>query len=530
MRSSSRANAVIALGLLAVFIAGAWYASFLGSWLKSSGGGQDAAAAKRQERLAAARADFRRDLLSPLAHLRLAEALFDAGRPVDGFYVMHAAKALFGEGPFLRAHAQVVLYKGTFFLGDQEFDPSPANEARLRKALQSDPSDPRALHYLARILAKRNENAEALRLLAGVGDDRGGLAFRAQLRSARGDLSAAIEDWTRLAAAHPGTHEARQALEELGALAARQQGDAPLMARDALDELLRQRPDDNRVFGAAAMAAWGRGDLGAVQAMAAEAERRKKGPHAGALMVQASLALQERDAEKALRFFTKAWEADAEDLYSAAKLSQLYHRQRADPEGALPYDLALYRRNPAYEDGGERVEKRILETLDERRRNLSLPGGAEGLSRLFDSDDASLRAEACARAAGAADARWIETLGERLDDDVELVRHTADYALFQSARRFPEAVRVRRDEWLGSDKPLARIRALNLFADLEPNETFPLVLRALRDPHPGVRFYARVMVLDHYYKELPAAQRARSEYLAAERDPQVLGLYARLPR
>lgn len=527
----NRANVVIALGLLAVLGAGAWYASWLGSWLKSSddAGARAKLAAARQERLAAARAEYRRDLLDPSAHLRLADALYEAGRPVDGFYVMHGAKALFGEGPFLRAHAQVILYKGGFFLGDEEFDASAAKEQRLREALRSDPGDPKSLHYLARILAKRGSTEEALKLLAGAGDDRGALAFRASLSSSKGSAATAVELWARLAAAHPGTHEARQALEELGALAARPQGDAAQLAREALDELLRARPEDNRIFAAAAMAAWGRGDMASVRAMVVEAESRKNGPQPGASMLRGALALQDRDAEKALRHFSKAWEADPDDLYSASKLSQLYHRQRADAESALPYDLALYRHNPRYSDG-EPVEKRILETLEERRGKLATPGGAEALDRFFSSDDASLRAEACVRAAALGDARWIETLAEKLDDDTELVRHHADYALFHVARRFPEAVRVRRDEWLSSDKPLRRIRALNLFADLEPNETYPLVLRSLRDAHPAVRFYARVMVLDHYYKELPAAQRARADYLALEKDPVVLGLYARLQR
>lgn len=536
MKSSQKANLVIAVGLAAVVMAGLFYASWLRDWLRSSDQVKARAeqSAQRREELAAARAAFRRDLLDPAAHVRLGEALYRAGRPIDAFYVLYAGKALFGEAPFLRAHAQVVLYRGGFFLGpDEEYDPSPASESRLRKIIESDPGNPRALQYLARILAGRGQGKEAEKLLGTLlsysPDDRGGLSYRAQLLAQRGDRAAAVEDWTRLAAAHPGTHEARAALEELGSLAQKPDagGGEGRLAREALEELLRRAPDDARVFAAAAMAAWGRGDLPAVGAMADEAERRKAG-NPGAAMIRGALALKDQDPEKALRSFTKAWEADPDDLYSAAKLSQLYHRQRADPEAALPFDLALYRANPAYDDG-EPVEKRILQTLEGRRQHLAVPGGAEGLSRFLASEDASLRAEACVRAAVLGDARWIEPLGELLDDDVELVRQAADYALFQTAKKFPDAVRVRRDEWLGSERPLLRIRALNLFADLEPNETFPLVARGLRDPHPAVRFFARVMVLDHYYARLPAAAKVRAEHLAAEKDPRVLALYARLP-
>ena len=87
---------------------------------------------------------------------------------------------------------------------------------------------------------------------------------------------------------------------------------------------------------------------------------------------------------------------------------------------------------------------------------------------------------------------------------------------------------MRREEWLSSEKPLVRARALNLFADIEPAETFPFVVKALRDPHPAVRFLAKVMVLDHYYKDDPKAAKARADYLASEKDPLVLAHYARL--
>ena len=58
-------------------------------------------------------------------------------------------------------------------------------------------------------------------------------------------------------------------------------------------------------------------------------------------------------------------------------------------------------------------------------------------------------------------------MAELLDDDTEIVRHNADYALYKIGQKNPDAVAVRRAEWLSSPKPLVRARALNLFADLE---------------------------------------------------------------
>ncbi len=151
----------------------------------------------------------------------------------------------------------------------------------------------------------------------------------------------------------------------------------------------------------------------------------------------------------------------------------------------------------------------------------------EALGRFLSSDDASLRAEAAVRAAAAKDLRWIESLADLLDDDTEIVRHNADYALFQIAQSHPDAVRVRREEWLGSDRPLVRVRALNLFADLDPKEAWPLVPRFLKDPDPAVRFLTRALVLDHYYKDTREGAALRAESLAREKDPRVLALTPR---
>ena len=449
---------------------------------------------------------------------------------MDAFYVMQWARDLFGEDAFSRAHALVVLYKGRHFLGDAAFDSSPASEARIKARLASDPVDPGALHYLARIEQARGRPAEALRALetglAAHPEDPGLLACRAELAAAAGDSRTALTGWAKLAAAAPGTFEARGALEELGRRAQRgAAADEAALAREALEELLRARPRDPAVFSTLAMAVWQKGDPAAARALVAETLSKQPG-HAGALMVEGALALADRDVEKALRLFTQAWEKNPDDLYSAAKLAQLYYRARADAEAALPFYLALYRANPRYDDG-EPAERRIREILDSRREAALRRVRPEALGRFLSSDDASLRAEAAVRAAAGKDLRWIESLADLLDDDTEIVRHNADYALFQIAKSHPDAVRVRREEWINSDRPLVRVRALNLFADLDSKEAWPLVSRFLKDPEPAVRFLTRALVLDHYYKDTREGAALRAEYLAREKDPRVLALTPR---
>jgi Flp pilus assembly protein TadD len=516
---------------LLIAAAAGLYATYLYDWLRGGAPARQRppTAAAVDAVLQRARADFRAHYLDCAAHLRLAEALYRAGRPVDSFYVMHWARSFFGEDAFARAHALVVLYQGRHFLGDAPFDASPANEARIKARLAGAAQDPAGLDYLAHIEQARGRAAEALRLLetglAAHPDDPGLLAYRAELALAAGDSRGAVTVWAKLAAAAPGTFEARGALEELGRRAQRAGGEESALAREALDELLRSRPQDPLVFSTLAMAVWQKGDAAAARALVAETLSKRPG-QAGALMVEGALALAERDVEKAMRLFTQAWEKDPDDLYSAAKLAQLYFKARADAEAALPLYIALYRANPRYDDG-EPVAQRIREILDARREAALRRVRPEALGRFLSSDDASLRAEAAAKAAQAKDPRWIESLADLLDDDAEIVRHNADYALFQIAKGSPDAVRVRREEWVSSEKPLVRVRALNLFADLEPKETFPLVEKALKDADPVVRFLTRAMVLDHYYKDSREGAKVRAEYLAGEKDPKVLALTPR---
>ncbi len=471
MASAARRHRLMIWGASWIIVAAAGlYATYLYDWLR--GGAPERprtpSAAVADAALKKARVDFRAHYLDCVEHLRLAEALYRAGRPVDAFYVMYWARSFFGDDAFMRAHSFVVLYQGRHVLGDALFDASAA-----------------------------------------------------------GDKSEAVKAWVRLAAAQPGTFGARGALEELGRLAQGPGADADaVLAREALEELWRGRPQDPLVFSTLAMAAWQNGGADAARALVAEALSRRPG-QAGALMVQGALALNDRDVERAIHSFTAAWEKNPDDLYSAAKLAQLYFRARADAEAALPFYIALYRANPRYDDG-EPAQQRIREILDSRREAMLSQVRPEGLGHFLSCNDASLRAEAAVRAAQAKDPRWIETLADLLDDDTEIVRHNADYALYQigkgSAR---DALRVRRDEWLGSEKPLVRARALNLFADLDPKETFPLVLKALKDPEPAVRFLTRAMVLDHYYQGSQEAAKARAEYLSWEKDPQVLALPSR---
>lgn len=478
MKDSRRTNALIVIALLMIAGAFAAYAVIMMNWFKAparAGTALGRTAESREEaeqRLAAARADFRTRLLDPRAHLGLSEALWRAGRPVDSFYVQYAARQLFGEDAFRRAHSEVVLGAG---------GPAAA-------------------------LARRLDNVR--------------------------DAALAVPVHAEIAREYPDTPEGRLSLDALSRLAAggadARDGEAARLALSALEELHFDDPKHPGKLAALGMAHFARGDFALADAVAREA-LAKHPNQAGAAQIMGALELQQRDINGAVRWLTASWDRNPDDLYSASKLAQIYDKRRADAETALPFYLALYRQNPDFADGGEPVERRIRETLDARRESLLEHAPVEGLGARFALDDASLRAEACLRAAAFKDPRWVERLGELLDDDAEIVRRNADYALFEIGKKNPDAVRVRRDEWLGSAKPLVRIRALNLFADLDGKNVLPALATALRDADPAVRFYAKVMVLDHYFSKTPDAAKLRSRYLAEEKEPEVLALLARFP-
>lgn len=469
---------LIVIALLMIAVAFAAYSVIMMSWFKTpprdgaAAGSSVASRAEAEERLAAARKEFRARLLDPRAHVRLSDALWKAGRPVDSFYVTYAARQLFSEDAFARAHAEVVLGAG-----------GPAAEMRRR------------------------------------------------LESVR-DAAAAVPIHAEIAREHPDTPEGRMSLDTLSRIAAGDEnaagGEAAQLARAALEEIHQDDPKHPGKLAALGMAFFARGDFALAHAVASEA-LAKDPNQAGAAQILGALALQQKDMDGALRWLSASWDRNPDDLYSASKLAQIYDKRRADAESALPFYLALYRQNPDFSDGGEPVERRIRETLDARRESLLKLAPVEGLGARFALDDASLRAEACLRAAAFKDPRWIDRLSELLDDDAEIVRRNADYALFEIGKKDLEAVRLRRDLWLASDKPLVRIRALNLFADLEGKNALPALSTALRDPNPAVRAFAKVMVLDHYFDGLPEASKLRARYLAEERDPEALSLLARFP-
>jgi len=165
------------------------------------------------------------------------------------------------------------------------------------------------------------------------------------------------------------------------------------------------------------------------------------------------IALKDRDLDAAMRWLTAAWDRNPDDLYSASKLARSTTRGAPTPRARSLITWRSNRQNPDYDDDGP-VERRIRETLDSRREHLLRDAPVEGLGGRFKLDDASPGAEACLRAAAYADPRWIDVLGGLLDDDTELVRRDADYALFKIAQKEPDAVRARRDAWLGSPQPL----------------------------------------------------------------------------
>lgn len=473
MRESRRTNLIILAALLMIAGAFAAYAALVMRWFTAPARpvapvAADARAAA-DAALASARRDFRERLLDPRAHLRLSEALWKDGRPVDAFYVMYAARQLFTDEEFRKAHTEVVLGVG-----------GPASAARAR------------LHGLT-------------------------------------DPALTVPIHAEVARDYPDTPEGRDSLDQLSQLAMASDtgpgADAARVARTALEELYRADPKNPEKLAAYAGSAFGRGDIEMASALANDAWNKYPG-HAGAARVLAMLALKDRDLRSAERLLQTAWDRNPDDLYSAAKLAQIYDKRRGDAEGALPFYMALYRQNPDYADD-ETAETRIRETLDTRRENLLKEAPVEGLGGRFKLDDASLRAQTCLRAGSFADPRWIDVLGELLDDDTEIVRRNADYALYQIGQKEPDAVQARRAQWLSSDRPLVRIRALNLFADLDGKSAFPAVVSALRDPNPGVRAFAKIMVLDHYYKKVPEAAHVRERYYAEEKDPDALAFVKR---
>lgn len=531
MKESRRDNLLLAFSLLLIAGTATIYVALIRQWLR----GQPSAAELHHEKkpdpeaLLAARLEYRSRFSDAAAALQLSEALAHAGRPIDAFYVEADARQLYPPAEFSRAHDVVVLKKSNFY-GGRPYDPSPGSERELKKRLVQEPENAALYQYLARVALDRGDSAEAGKLvdqgLAARADDRGLLSLKGQLLSSSNPLDA-IALWAKLAHAQTDSWEGRQALESLGRWAQKRDdgpdGEAAHLAREALEELVKEHPDHPQVFSTLAMATWARGELDTARAMA-DAALAKRPRHAGALMVQAAIALYDRLPDKALRLFNQAWERNPDDLYSAAKLAQLYYRQRADGESALPFLIALYRQNPDYQDGGEPADKIIRSILDARRAEVLKRAAIESLGLYLRSDDASLRAEACARAAGFSDQRWLETLFDLLDDDTELVRHNADYALFTLAKAFPDAIRVRRDDWLASKKPFQRARVLNLFADLYPGETLPLIAEALHDQNPAVRYFSATLALSHYGTDVAAAAKLKADYLKSERDPAVLAL------
>ena len=477
MKDSRRTNALITIALLMIAVAFAAYSLIVMSWFRAPARTATASAttvtrAEAEELLASARKEFRTRLLDPRAHMRLADALWKAGRPVDSFYVLYAARQLFPDDAFRRAHAEVVLGAGC-----------PAAEIRRR-------------------LDGLRDAAQTVPILAEV------------------------------ARQYPDSPEGRQSLDALSRLAAGDEnaagGESARLARTALEELYQDDSKHPGKLAALGMSLFARGDFQLAHALATEA-LTKNPNQAGAAQILGALALQQKDMDSAMRWLSASWDRNPDDLYSASKLAQIYDKRRADAESALPFYLALYRQNPDFTDGDAPVERRIRETLDARRESLLQHAPVEGLGTRFNLDDASLRAEACLRAAAFKDPRWIDRLGELLDDDTEIVRRNADYALYEIGKKEGELLRARRDGWLASDKPLTRIRALNLYADLDGKNALPALATALRDPSPPVRAFAKIMVLDHYFANLPEAAKLRARYLTEEQDPEAKALLARFP-
>src|SRR6185503_2086847 len=105
MKESRRTNLIILGAILMIAGAFAVYASMIMRWFSTpttalSGSPTAASGVSAEAALADARREFRERLLDPSAHLKLSEALWHAGRPVDAFYVMYAARQIFPDDVF----------------------------------------------------------------------------------------------------------------------------------------------------------------------------------------------------------------------------------------------------------------------------------------------------------------------------------------------------------------------------------------------------------------------------------------------
>lgn len=533
MRQSRRHDLLLAAAVTIILGTLAVYVSLIVSWFE--GKPQAAAVLPQPEKpdaeraLARARAVFRQDILDPRAALKLSQALLRSGRAIDAFYVADWARGFYPPQAFARAHDEVVL--GRAVLAGAEDAPPSLDELQAR--LKDEPDNPAVLAELARLTVASGDATQAQKYvdegLAARPDDAPLMLLKAELTLPTSPVDA-VGYWARAANQDPASYEGKKALQKLGELAGKPEdsadGDNARLAREALEELVKAKPAAPGPFMTLALALWARGDSAPTRALVAQ-EMAKRKINPGAFAVQGALDLNDGRPDDAVKDFTKAWDNNPDDLFTAGKLAQLFYKEQGDGEAALPFYVALYLNDPDYADG-EPAETIIKSILDTHRQQGLAHVTAEGLGRYLSSDDASLRAEACVRVAQLKDPRWIDALAELLDDDTEIVRHDADYALYQLAKQFPDAVRVRRDDWLAENRPLMRARVLNLFADLYPGETYPLALQALHDPNPGLRYQVKTLIMDRYYSDIPAAAKAVKDYLAQEKDPRVLAMYAQV--
>ena len=477
--------------------------------------------------IAAAREAYRRNFFDPTSHVALAEALYRSGRAVDSFYILEEARGLFPEQAFDLAHQFVVIGKGKGGWGLGPFDPSPEHEAELYERLKSDPRDWEALGYLAHIEGSRQDEGAALahvdKALELAPLEPRLLAFKGFLLLRKKDFGGTFVVFDKVAGLAPDSPDGRSAIDFIGKLAQskgeKELGDLPDRALKSLETVLQNHPDNAAAFSALAFAHWARGEMPVVRDMVKRTLASHPN-HAGAEVIQGALAIEDKQVDAAIPLLRKALETDPDNEYALEKLAHIFRAEKGDPEGALPYYMALHHLNPHFNDG-EYAESRIKDWL-QRRRDAVLTGvRPEQLSAFFASEDGALRAEACLRAAKFGDPKLIEPLIGLLDDDVGNVTQNADYALFQIGKADPRALLNARDKMLNSPRVFIRGIALGIFSDLAPKETLPVAIGRLKDPEPYVRFRA-ASGLKHYYAADPEAQRALEAFLASEKDQRLL--------
>jgi tetratricopeptide (TPR) repeat protein len=477
--------------------------------------------------LDAARAKYHKDFFDPYAHVELSDELYKAGLLEDSFYVLEEARGFFPKEDFEAAHGFTIVGKhGGGWPGAGRFDGSPAHESDLKARAAADPADWESLSYLAHIAGHNGDDAAAEayvdRALKIAPGEAGPLGLKAHLLAKRNDEAGALKAFEKVFALAPDSEDGRGALELMAALASKGKkgGAGAKRAKADLEAAAVSRPEDAEVWLALAFVRGASGDVAGIRSLVRGAEKARPGSPA-LDAVKGLLAISDKRVPEAVALLEKALARDPWLPYALEKLAQLHRKDLKDMAGALPYYIALHRRSPHYYDG-EFAEDRIKREL-ERQRTAALASAktAQDAQRLMSSTNGATRAEACLFAGKLGDPAVIGALADRLDDEVGAVVQNADNALYRLAKVKPAEIAAAKEKIVNDPRTFVRGMALNLYCDLDKPAMRATALARLSDPDSYVRFRAQMSVASYYAGDAEA-QIVRKTAYEAERDQNML--------